>query len=52
MIRLGLLAPKVWISNVVEALASEKRQTTPPVVVTSITTEIRLPEFEANGSLR
>jgi len=52
LIRLGLLAPKVWISNVVEALASEKRQTTPPVVVTSITTEIRLPEFEANGSLR
>src|SRR5262249_33284456 len=36
MIRLGLLAPKVWISNVVEALASKKRQSTPPAVATSI----------------
>src|SRR5262249_17386261 len=48
MIRLGLLAPKVWISNVVEALASKKRQSTPPAVATSITTEIRLPEFEGD----
>jgi hypothetical protein len=48
MIRLGPLAPKVWISNVVEALASKKRQSTPPAVATSITTEIRLPEFEGD----
>jgi len=60
VIRLGLLAPRVWISNIVEARASEKRQSTPPAVATSIATEIRLPEFEgddgtveyAKGSLR
>ena len=46
VIRLGLLAPRVWISNIVEARASEKRQSTPPAVATSIATEIRLPEFE------
>jgi hypothetical protein len=42
--RLALLAPSVWISHTVQALASEKRQSTPPAVATSITTEIRLPE--------
>ena len=42
--QLGLLAPRVWISHTVQALASEKRQSTPPAVATSITTEIRLPE--------
>jgi hypothetical protein len=47
-IRLGLLAPKVWSSNTVEALASEKRRSTPPALATSITTEIRLPEFEGD----
>jgi hypothetical protein len=48
VIRLGLLAPKVWITNVVEELTPEKRQATPPAVVTSITAEIRLPEFEGD----
>jgi hypothetical protein len=48
VIRLGLLAPKTWIRNVVEALASDQRQATPPTVVTSITTEIRLPELEGD----
>jgi len=48
VIRLGLLAPKVWITNVVEELTSEKRQATPPAVITSITAEIRLPEFEGD----
>jgi hypothetical protein len=60
VIRLGLLAPKVWIRNVVETLGSERRQSIPPAVVTSITAGIRLPEFEgdsgtvedAKGSLR
>jgi hypothetical protein len=48
MIRLGLLAPKVWIGNVVETLASEKGRTALPAVATSITIEIRLPEFEGD----
>jgi hypothetical protein len=48
-IRLGLLAPRVWISHTVQALASEKRQSTPPAVATSITTEIRLPESEGDN---
>jgi hypothetical protein len=49
MLRLGFLAPKVWISNVVETLASEKPHSIPPAVATSITTEIALPEFEGNN---
>jgi hypothetical protein len=52
VIRLGLLAPKAWITNVVEELASERRQSTPRAIVTSITAEIRLPEFEGdNGTV-
>ena len=43
--RLGLLAPQIWISNFVEDLASKRRHSTPGAVVTSITTQIRLPEF-------
>jgi hypothetical protein len=47
-----LLAPRVWVSHTVQALASEKRQSTPPAVATSITTEIRLPKSEGeNGTV-
>jgi len=50
--RLALLAPRVWVSHTVQALASEKRQSTPPAVATSITTEIRLPKSEGeNGTV-
>jgi carbohydrate esterase-like sialic acid-specific acetylesterase len=44
-IRLGLLAPQIWISNLVEGLASKKGHSTPGAVATSITTHIRLAEF-------
>src|SRR5207248_2752798 len=40
-----LLAPQIWISNFVEDFASKRRHSTPGAVVTSITTQIRLPEF-------
>src|SRR5262249_17880379 len=43
--RLGSLAPQIWISNFVEDLAFKRRHLTPGAVATSITTQIRLPEF-------
>jgi hypothetical protein len=48
-IRLGLLAPQVWISHSVQALTSYKRQSTPPAVAISITTEIKLPESDRDN---
>jgi hypothetical protein len=47
-IRLGSLAPQIWISNVIEAFTSKKRHSIPGAVATSITTELRLPEFESD----
>jgi hypothetical protein len=49
--RLGLLAPQIWIGNFVDGLASKKRHSTPGAVATSITTEIRLPEFEEDNGI-
>jgi hypothetical protein len=50
--RLGLLTPQIWASNFLEGLASKKRQSAPGAVATSITTQVRLPEFaEDNGTV-
>jgi hypothetical protein len=48
-IRLGLLTPQIWMSNFVDGLAVNKRQSIPGAVATSITTEIRLPELEGEN---
>jgi hypothetical protein len=45
-LRLALIAPQAWISNVLEASLSEKRQSLPRVLPTSITIESRIPEFK------
>jgi hypothetical protein len=51
--RLGLLVPQIWIRNFVEGLGSKKRHSTPGAVATSITTQIRLPEFPwDNGTVQ
>jgi hypothetical protein len=47
-VRLALIAPQAWISNVLEARVSKKRQSLPPTLATSITIESRVPEFEDN----
>jgi hypothetical protein len=46
--RLGLLAPQVWMSNVIEGLLPNKRQSTLRDGVTSITIQMRFPEFEGD----
>jgi hypothetical protein len=48
VIRLGMLTPQVWINNVTEARLRADRRSTAPSVATSITTEIRLPEFDGD----
>jgi hypothetical protein len=50
-VRLALIAPQAWFSNVLEARVSKKRQSLPPILPISITIESRVPELKDDDNM-